>query len=133
MNRKYSHGGISLSGLIYTSIIFGIVAVTGMKLFPLYNEETKVDFSLEKIASQKESAKMTKREIVRLVMRQFEVSEVRRWSTAEFAKVLKVEKLKAGKGKLMKLNYEIRGPFFGELDVVLKYDKTLKLGAAVTD
>ena len=49
MNRKYSHGGISLSGLIYTSIIFGTVAITVMKLFPLYNEKTKVDFSLEKV------------------------------------------------------------------------------------
>ena len=133
MNRKYSHGGISLSGLIYTSIIFGIVAITVMKLFPLYNEKTKVDFTLEKIASQKESEKMTKTEIVRLIMRQFEVSEVRRWSTAEFAKVLKIEKLKGGRGKVIKLNYEIRGPFFGELDVVLKYDKALKLGEPVTD
>ena len=133
MNRKYSHGAITISGLIYISIIFGIVAVTAMKLFPLYNEKTKVDFSLERIAGQSESAKMTKTEIVRLIMRQFEVSEVRRWSTREFAKVLKIEKLKSGKGKQMKLNYEIRGPFFGELDVVLKYDRTLKLGESVTD
>jgi len=133
MNRKYSHGGISLSGFFYTSIVFGIVVITVMRLFPLYNEKMKVDFSLEKIAGHKESAKMTKTEIIKLIMRQFEVSEVRRWNTAEFAKILKVERLKSGKGKVIKLNYEIRGPLFGELDAVLKYDKTFKLGDLVTD
>ncbi len=133
MSRKYPQAGVTLSGLIYVCIILGIAAVTAMKLFPLYNEKTKVDFSLEKVASQRESAKMSKSEIVRLIMRQFEVSEVRRWSTSEFAKVLKIEKLKGGRGKVMKLQYEVRGPFFGELDVVLKYDRTLKLGEPVTD
>jgi len=31
------------------------------------------------------------------------------------------------------LEYEIRGPFFGELDVVLNYSRTLDLGVPVTD
>jgi hypothetical protein len=104
-----------------------------MKLFPLYNERTKVNFSLEKVASQPESAKMSKTQIVKLIGRQFEVFEVRRWSTTEFKKILKIEKSKGSAGKVMKLNYEIRGPLFGELDVVLKYDRTLKLGEPVTD
>lgn len=133
MSLKYSQAGVTLSGLIYVCIILGIAAVTTMKLFPLYNEKTKVNFSLEKVAGQRESAKMSKSQIVKLIGRQFEVSEVRRWSTSEFAKLLKIEKLKGGKGKVMKLQYEIRGPFFGELDVVLQYDRTLKLGEPVTD
>lgn len=133
MNRKFSQAGISLSGLIYSCIILGTIAVVAMKLFPLYNEKTTVDFALEKVAGQAESAKMSKSEIVKLIGRQFEVSEIRRWSTTEFAKVLKIEQLKGGKGKVMKLKYEIRGPLFGELDVVLKYDRTLKLGVSTTD
>ena len=133
MSRKYPQAGVALSGLIYVCIILGITAVTAMKLFPLYNEKTKVNFSLEKVAGQSESAKMSKSEIAKLIMRQFEVSEVRRWSTTEFEKVLKIEKLKGGDDKVMKLNYEIRGPFFGELDVVLKFDRSLMLGKPVTD
>ena len=133
MNRPFTQAGVSLSGLIYTCIILVSLAVVGMKLFPLYNERTKVNFSLEKVASQPESAKMSKTQIVKLIGRQFEVFEVRRWSTTEFKKILKIEKSKGSASKVMKLKYEIRGPLFGELDVVLKYDRTLKLGEPVTD
>ncbi|MFT4562499.1 MAG: hypothetical protein ACI9BW_002245 [Gammaproteobacteria bacterium] len=133
MKRRHSSGAITVSGLIYTCVIFGMVAVTGMKLFPLYNERIKVDLALEKVAGQAESARMSKRQISKLIMRQFEVSEVRRWGEVEFEKLLKVKKMKSGKGKVMSLDYEIRGPLFAELDVVLNYSKSLKLGTVVSD
>ena len=133
MNWKTSRGGVSLSGLIYSSIIFGIIAVTGMKLFPLYNEKFKVDLALEKVAGQKESARMSKTDLVKLIQRQFEVSEVRRWSRNEFTKLLQVKKLKNGRGKQMSLEYEIRGPFFAELDIILNYEKSLILGQPISD
>jgi hypothetical protein len=133
MNFRYRQHGITISGLLYACIILGSIALMLMKLFPLYNEKTKVDFALEKVASQKESARMTKAQIVKLIGRQFEVSDIDRWGIQEFGKLLKIQKLKGGKGKVMSLEYEIRGPFFGELDIVLKYNNSLKLGEPVTD
>ena len=133
MNLRNSHGGVSLSGLIYSCIIIGIVALVGIKLVPLYIEKFKVDLALEKVAGQRESARMTKVDLVKLIMRQFEVSEVRRWRMNEFLKILKIKKLKQGKGKMLILEYEIRGPFFDELDVVLKYKRSLKLGEPIPD
>lgn len=133
MDRRVSQRGITLSGLIYGCILLGFVALVLMKLFPLYNEKTKVDFALEKVAGQSESSRMSKIAIVRLIMRQFEISDVDRWRVQELAKLLKIKTLKSGKGKIMSLEYEIRGPFFGELDIVLKYHNSLKLGRARTD
>jgi hypothetical protein len=133
MNRHHSSGAITVSGLIYTCIILGAVAVVAMKLFPLYNEKLKVDLALEKVAGQTESVRMSKHELAKLIMRQFEVSEVRRWREAEFEKLLQVKKTKSGNGKTMSLDYEIRGPLFAELDVVLKYTNSLELGAAISD
>jgi len=133
MNRKHSCGAITVSSFIYSCIILGIIAIVAMKLFPLYNEKMKVDLALEKVAGQAESARISKTAIAKLILRQFEVSEVRRWSTREFTKLMKIAKIKGGKGKMMSLRYEIRGPFFGELDIVLKYDKTLRLGEVVSD
>jgi hypothetical protein len=104
-----------------------------MKLFPLYNEKTKVDLALEKVASQAGAERMSKTKLMKLIKRQFEVSDVDRWRMSEFAKLLDVKAKKDGSGKTMSLNYEIRGPFFGELDVVLKYSNTLELKKATTD
>ncbi|MEM7468305.1 MAG: DUF4845 domain-containing protein [Pseudomonadota bacterium] len=127
---KREQRGITLSGLIYTCIILGFIALVVMKLFPLYNEKMKVDFALEKIATAPGANNKSKMELVKGVMRQFEVSDVDRWSTPEFAKLLKVEKQKGKKVKKLVLDYEIRGPLFGELDVVLKYANALELNAS---
>jgi hypothetical protein len=124
---KYLQRGITLSGLIYTCIILGFIALVVMKLFPLYNEKMKVDFAMEKVASTAGSGALSKMELVKNIMRQFEVSDVDVWSTTEFTKALKVEKPKGSKIKVMSLDYEIRGPLFGELDVVLKYASKLPL------
>ena len=122
---KYAQRGITLSGLIYSCIIIGFIALVAMKLFPLYNEKTKVDFAMEKVAGTPGSASISKNELVKSIMKQFEISDVDRWKTPEFAKLLSVKKHK--KGKNMTLKYEIRGPLFGELDVVLKYENQLEL------
>ena len=122
--------GVTLSGLIYSCIIIGFIAVVAMKLFPLYNEKMKVDFALEKVATTPGAGSRSKLQLVKDVMRQFEVSDVDRWGTQEFAKLLKVTKEKGKKTKTMALEYEIRGPLFGELDVVLKYANALDLDAS---
>ena len=124
---RHVQRGVTLSGLIYSCIIIGFVALVAMKLFPLYNEKMKVDFALEKVANTAGSGDQSKMELVKAVMRQFEVSDVDRWGTQEFAKLLKVKKEKGKKNKTMSLDYEVRGPLFGELDVVLKYSNALEL------
>jgi Tfp pilus assembly major pilin PilA len=127
---KQAQRGITLSGLIYSCIIIGFIAVVAMKLFPLYNEKMKVDFAMEKVAGTPGSGERSKSDLVKSVMRQFEVSDVDRWKTTEFAKLLQVRKVKGKKNKVMSLDYEIRGPLFGELDVVLKYSNALDLGVS---
>jgi Tfp pilus assembly major pilin PilA len=107
LNLRNSHGGVSLSGLIYSCIIIGIVALVGIKLVPLYIEKFKVDLALEKVAGQRESARMTKVDLAKLIMRQLEVSEVRRWRMSEFLKVLKIKKIKQGKDRSLKLGEPI--------------------------
>ena len=124
---RHVQRGVTLSGLIYSCIIIGFVALVAMKLFPLYNEKMKVDFALEKVANTAGSGDQSKMELVKAIMRQFEVSDVDRWGTQEFAKLLKVKKEKDKKNKTMMLDYEVRGPLFGELDVVLKYSNSLEL------
>ena len=125
-NRQFLQRGVSLSGLIFWCALLGGAALVGMKLFPLYNEKMKVDFALEKVAGDPEAGNWTKPDLAKAVMKQFEVSDVDRWTLAEFTRLLDVERTTNG-GRTLSLSYEIRGPLFGQLDIVLNYDRALDL------
>ena len=125
--------GITLTGLIAASVVFGAVAVTGMKLWPVYNEKFKVDMAMDKLAAAPEGARLTKVAAARVLERQFDVQDV---DTIDFNKLMKILDLKQKKSspnKLATLAYEIRGPFFSNLDIVMKYEKTVELGAPSSD
>jgi len=131
-NRRFLQQGVSLSGLIFWCALFGGAALVAMKLFPLYNEKMKVDFAMEKVAGDPEAGNWTKPDLAKAVMKQFEVSDVDRWTLAEFTRLLDVERRTDG-GRTMSLSYEIRGPLFGQLDIVLNYDRALDLPRGTTE
>ena len=126
-SRRHLQLGVSLSGLIFWCVLLGIVALIGMKLFPLYNEKMKVDFAFEEVAREPGLGSWTKQDIVKAIMKQFEVSDVDRWSTIEFTKLLHLAPGAAGKGRVLSLYYEIRGPLCCDLDIVLNYGKEMEL------
>ena len=131
-NRQFLQRGVSLSGLIFWCALLGGAALVAMKLFPLYNEKMKVDFALEKVAGDPEAGNWTKPDLAKAVMKQFEVSDVDRWTLAEFTRLLDVERTTNG-GRTLSLSYEIRGPLFGQLDIVLNYDRALELPRGTTE
>ncbi len=117
---KKRQAGVTLSGLLFWSAMIGGSALVGMKFFPLYKEKWNVDAAMTTVASQA-SAEWNKTDIARAISKQFEITDVDRWSDAEFASLLKVGRLGDSKGRAMLVEYEIRGPFFGEFDLVMKY------------
>ena len=125
-NRQF---GVTLSGLLFACVLFGVIALLGMRLFPLYNEKMKVDLGLEKVAKDAASGGQSKTDLVRAVMKQFEVSDVDRWSTVEFTKLLKVEKKRNSENRIMSLDYEIRNELCCNLDIVLKYHNAHELSS----
>lgn len=130
-NRRFSQLGVSLSGLLFWSVLLGGAALVAMKLFPLYNEKMKVDFALEKVATDPQVANWSKADIVKAVLREFEVSDVDRWTQVEFNRELVVER--NPQGRRMALVYEIRGPLCCDLDVVLNYDREFQLPRGSSD
>ncbi len=127
MASRLLQRGVSLSGLLFWCVLLGGAALIGMKLFPLYNEKMKVDFAFEEVMRETNVGNWTKADLVKAMMKQFEVSDVDRWSTPEFTKLLQVVPSPGGKSRTMSLNYEIRGPLCCDLDVVLNYDKEVEL------
>ncbi|MGQ0594090.1 MAG: DUF4845 domain-containing protein [Gammaproteobacteria bacterium] len=125
--------GFTLLGFLAVCILVGFAALVVMKLFPLYNESFKVRAALEAIASQPEIAQKTAYEIRTLVMRNFDVSDVDRFTDATLRNALSVKRDPSGKQRLVRMAYEARGPLFGGLDVVLKIDESITIAGAATE
>lgn len=125
--------GFTFIGFFVVCVVVGFAALVVMKLFPLYNESFKVRAALEAIASQPEIAQKTAQEIRTLVMRNFEVSDVDRFTDATLKNALSVKRDPSGKQRLVRMAYEARAPLFGNLDVVLKIDESITIAGAATE
>lgn len=133
MMQKNGQYGITLSGFIVAAILFGGAAITVMKLWPVYNEKMKVDMAMDKLAAMPEGARMNKLAAARALERQFDVQDVDSLDFKTLMKYLEVYQEKGTRSKLASLVYEIRAPFFSNLDIVMNYEKTVELGSVTTD
>ncbi|MGH8591644.1 MAG: DUF4845 domain-containing protein [Gammaproteobacteria bacterium] len=128
-----SQRGLTLVGFFVVCVLVGFAALVVMKLFPLYNESFKVRAALESISNQPEIAQKTAHEIRTLVMRNFDVSDVDRFTDATIKNALSVKPDPSGRQRLVRMAYEARGPLFGGLDVVLKIDESITIAGAATE
>ena len=133
MQSKGQQLGVTLSGLIMTLIVLGTLALFIMRLWPLYNEKMKVDQAMDHLAANPAAARMNKAEIVQAIMRQFDVSDVDRFDTPSLSKVVTVGKKRGTPIKIVMMEYEIRAPFFSNLDIVMKYRNAKEFGPVQGD
>lgn len=125
--------GITLSGLIMACIVLGAGSLLIMKLWPIYNEKLKVDQAMDKLQANPEGFRMTKTDMIRDILRQFEVSDVDTFDPKRMNKVLQVGRKKDSPNKIAVMAYEIRAPLFSNLDIIMNYRKTAEFPPPKTD
>ncbi|MGH8658125.1 MAG: DUF4845 domain-containing protein [Gammaproteobacteria bacterium] len=125
MVNSHKQQGLTLISFFLICALVGFFALVVLKLFPLYNEAFRVNASLKTIATMPDIAMKNGDEIKNLLLRNFEVQEVRRFDERNIKKHFKVEKEKGKKERTLHMQYEGRGPLFGDLDLVLKFDKAV--------
>jgi hypothetical protein len=128
MDRTLSRQrGLTFFRLLLTCATIGIIALIGMRLFPLFNESLKVSSAMESIAGRADISKKSSREITTLILRNFEVSDVDQFTEANIQKHLKISRDEGGKSRTMNMAYESRVPLFGNLDLILNYNHSVTL------
>jgi hypothetical protein len=70
---------------------------------------------------------MTTADIRRAMMKHFEINDTNRFTDANLKDYLTVARSEDGKKRTMKMTYEARGPLVYDLDVILKFDKTIEI------
>lgn len=119
--------GLTLWGLLIGGALLAFAALTLMKLFPLYNQSFKVRAAMQAVAGMPEIGQKGVQEIRGLIERNFEVSDVDKITGRDLQQDLKVVANPDGKGRIMSMTYEDRGPLYGDLDVVLKFNESIAI------
>ncbi len=119
--------GLTLWGLLMGGALLAFASLTLMKLFPLYNQSFKVRAAMQAVAGMPEIGQKGVQEIRGLIERNFEVSDVDTITDRDLQKYLKVVANPDGKGRIMTMIYEDRGPLYGDLDVVLKFNESIAI------
>jgi len=119
MKRKQS--GLSLIGFLVVLAVVGFAAYIGMKLFPMYQEYYSVQSAMKGLANEPGVADMDPAKVQDLFFRRLYINY------SENVKPQNVKFERTDGGWRMRVNYEVRKPLVGNLDVVGRFDKTQDL------
>jgi hypothetical protein len=121
MAMKRKQGGLSLLGFLVVLAVVGFAAYIGMKLFPMYQEYYSVRSAMKGLANEPGVADMDPAKIQDLFFRRLYIN----YSENVEARNVKFERTEGGWN--MRVNYEVRRPLVGNLDVVGRFDSTQEL------
>ena len=119
MKRK--QGGLSLLGFLVVLAVVGFAAYVGMKLFPMYQEYYSVQSAMKGLANEPGVADMDPAKVQDLFFRRLYIN----YSENVKPQNVKFERMEGG--WKMRVNYEVRRPLVGNLDVVGRFDSTQEL------
>ncbi|KAF1688993.1 DUF4845 domain-containing protein [Pseudoxanthomonas taiwanensis] len=119
MKRKQR--GLSLVGFLLVLAVVGFAAYIGIKLFPMYQEYYAVRSAMKGLATEAGVADMDPARIQDLFFRRLYINY------SEHVKPQNVKFERTQGGWKMRVNYEVRRPLVGNLDVVGRFDTTQEL------
>ena len=112
--------GLSIIGFIIVLAMAVFVSYLGMRIVPLYMEYYSVVSALNGVASERGSARLSPFDIKVKVLNRLYVSY------SENVKESHI-KITRGNGVNLRVKYEVRTPILGNLDVIARFDKSVKL------
>jgi len=119
--KIYKQGGMTLIGFIFVLSFVIFISFIGMKIGPIYMEYYGVVSAMNGVASERGSANLSPYDIRVRVLNRLYVSY-----TADNVKEENI-KLVRNNGVNLRIAYEVRKPVIGNLDVVAKFDRTVRL------
>ncbi|MFI8718436.1 DUF4845 domain-containing protein [Stenotrophomonas sp. NPDC077464] len=108
--------GMTLTSFLVVLAVVGFGLYIGMKLFPMYSEFYAVKTALKGLAKEPGIANKEPGQVQEMFFRRLDVSY------SESVKPANVKFERVSGGWNMKVNYEVRRPLVGNLDVVGKFD-----------
>ena len=116
LQARHKQDGMTLTSFVVVLAVVGFAAYLGMKLFPMYQEYYAVRSAAKSIAGEPGVGDMDPSKIQDLFFRRLYIN----YSENVKPGNVKIERIDGGWN--MKVNYEVRRPLVGNLDVVGVFD-----------
>jgi hypothetical protein len=118
--KTHKQNGLSLIGFILVLTLALFASFLAMKIVPIYMEYYSVTTAMQGIADEKGSAKYSPYDIRLKMLTRLNLS---------YAKNVKSKhiKISRGNGVQLRVAYEVREPIVGNLDVIAKFNKSVRL------
>ena len=113
--------GLTLISFIFVLAFALFIAFLGMKIGPIYMETWSVVSAMNGVAKERGSANYSPYDVRVKVLNRLYVSY-----TADNVKEKHI-KLTRSNGVHLRIAYEVRKPIIGNLDVVVKFDRSVRL------
>ena len=118
--KIHKQRGLTLIGFIIVLGIALFVAYLGMKIVPIYIEYYSVVTAMDDIAAEKGNARKPPNVLRSKLRDRLYVS----YSTNVEERHIKITR---SDGVQMRVNYDVREPIIGNLDVIITFDKSVRL------
>jgi hypothetical protein len=119
--KIHKQSGLTLIGFVIVLAFVIFVSFIGMKIAPIYMEYYSVVSAMNGVASERGSANLSPYDVRVKVLNRLYVSYA-----AENVKEKHI-KLTRNNGVNLRIAYEVRKPVIGNLDVVAKFDRSVRL------
>ena len=125
LNRKrtlktHKQGGLTVIGFVIVLSIALFVVFLGMKIGPIYMEYYSVVSAMNDMAAEKGNARKSPTVLRRNLKARLYVS----YSSSIEDRHIKISRRD---GVNMRVLYEVREPILGNLDVIVRFDKSVRL------
>lgn len=122
MRHSYKRqAGMTGLGWLIVLALIGFFAMLGMKIGPIYLEDFSVKSTLESLKTEPLITKKSPAEVRDLIKRRFNIN---------YVTVVKMDQIKIKKeGGILKVSveYEVRKPMVGNLDVVAAFNHAIEI------
>ncbi|MEM9102169.1 MAG: DUF4845 domain-containing protein [Pseudomonadota bacterium] len=122
MITKTKQQGITMLGLLMTLGLIGFFSLIAIKLFPLYFEGLTAKSVIRELSEDPSVATRSIREIRKSLSARFDISQINSVKAGE----VKIKTLQGGKRQVL-LDYEVRTPFLGNVDLIVKFVEEVEL------
>ena len=123
MRTRATQQGITMIGFVMLVCVLGFFAYAGMKLLPVYTEYFGVVKSMKIVQSEPNIETKSIDEILQILNVQFELQYVNEKDVPPKA----IQLVTANGGRSLRIAYDIEVPFLYNVNLLVKFDKTVDL------